>query len=397
MDYQKFINARAAALKASGIRRFFDAVTEVPDAISLGVGEPDFRTPYFISDRAIKSVKDGRTQYTSNNGKPELRALVAEYLQSRFRVNYAPSEVLITVGASEAIDLALRATVSDGDEVLIPEPCFVSYAPCVTIAGGVPVPLPCNEAEHFIVSPEALARACTPKTKAILLCYPNNPTGAVMNEQEIRAIAPLIAKHDLLLISDEIYAELSYGAPHFSPACIPALRERCVYVGGFSKAFAMTGWRLGFLCAPAPLYDAMFKIHQYTIMCAPTFSQYAGIAALSQSFADGYEEVLSMRDAYDQRRRFMFKALTDAGLDCFEPLGAFYIFPSVKRLGVDGDAFALGLLEKEKVVVVPGSAFGDSGKYNVRISYAYSMQKLITATGRIATYIHEHYDGGTKG
>jgi aminotransferase len=394
MDYTKFINPRAAALRPSGIRKFFDAVNEVPDAISLGVGEPDFRTPYFIGDRAIKSVKDGRTQYTANNGKSELRELVSQYLQARMGVSYSPSEVLITVGASEAIDLALRATVSDGDEVLIPEPCFVSYAPCVALAGGVPVPLPCKESEGFIVTPEAIGAACTAKTKSILLSYPNNPTGAVMNEIEIRAVADAIVGHDLLLISDEIYAELSFGGAHFSPARIPALRERCIYVGGFSKAFAMTGWRLGFLCAPAPLYSPMFKIHQYAIMCAPTFSQYAGIAALSQSLTDGFEAVSAMCGSYDKRRRFMYKALTDAGLDCFEPMGAFYIFPSVKRLGVDGETFAMGLLEQEKVVVVPGSAFGESGKYNVRISYAYSMQKLITATGRIADYIHNHFKEG---
>jgi len=391
MDYQKFINPRAAALRPSGIRRFFDAVNEVPDAISLGVGEPDFRTPYFISDRAIKSIKDGRTQYTANNGKNELRELVSQYLLTRFGVCYAPSEVMLTVGASEAIDLALRATVSDGDEVLVPEPCFVSYAPCVSIAGGVPVALPCSEAEGFIVTPEAIERVCTPKTKAILLSYPNNPTGAIMNETEIRAISDTLIQHDLLLITDEIYAELSYGAPHFSPASIPELRERCIYVNGFSKAFAMTGWRLGFVCAPPPLYEAMFKIHQYTIMCAPTFSQYAGIAALSQSFADGFEAVAAMRDSYDKRRRYIYKALTDAGLACFEPLGAFYIFPSVNQMGIDGDTFAMRLLEQEKVVVVPGSAFGESGKDHVRISYAYSMQKLITATARIATFVREHF------
>lgn len=391
MDYKKYINSRAAAIQPSGIRRFFDLVSEVPDAISLGVGEPDFKTPYFIGERAIRSIKDGHTQYTSNNGKRELRELISEYLSVGFGVNYSPDEVLVTVGASEGIDLAMRAIVEPGDEVLIPEPCFVSYAPCVRFAGGTAIAIECREEDGFAVTPEAIARAATSKTKAILLSYPNNPTGAIMTAGQIKSIAPEIVSRDLLLISDEIYAELTFGGKHFSPASLPELRERCIYLNGFSKAFAMTGWRLGYVCAPPPIYEVMFKIHQYGVMCAPTLSQYAGIAALKQSFEDGFEAVKEMRDAYDKRRRFMVRALSKAGLRCFEPKGAFYIFPCVGHLGVDGEAFSLGLLEKEKVVVVPGNAFGNSGKNYVRISYAYSMQKLITATDRIRKFIDDNY------
>ncbi|MDD3946681.1 MAG: aminotransferase class I/II-fold pyridoxal phosphate-dependent enzyme [Clostridia bacterium] len=391
MDYTKFLNARVANIKPSGIRKFFELVSEIPNAVSLGVGEPDFRTPYFIGERAIKSIKDGRTQYTSNNGKRELRELISEYLTVRFGIDYAPDEVLVTVGASEGIDLAMRAILETNDEVLIPEPSFVSYAPCVLLAGGVPVPIECREKDGFAVTPEAIERAATAKTKAILLSYPNNPTGAVMTKEQIEAIAPIIIKHDLLLLSDEIYAELTYGALHFSPASIPELRERCVYLNGFSKAFAMTGWRLGYLCAPKPIYEVMYKIHQYSVMCAPTMSQYAGIAALKQSLEDGFATICEMRDSYDKRRRYMVKALREIGLTCFEPKGAFYLFPYVGHLGVDGEAFAMGLLEKEKIVVVPGSAFGESGRDYVRISYAYSMQKLVTATEKIHKYLIENF------
>lgn len=391
MDYNLFLNRRVASIQPSGIRRFFELASEVPDAISLGVGEPDFRTPYFVGERAIRSIKDGRTQYTSNNGKIELRELISRYLNIRFDVNYNPSEIIVTVGASQGIDLAFRAIIEAGDEVLIPQPSFVSYAPCVLLAGGIPVPIPCCEQDGFIVTPEAIQLAATPKTKAILLSYPNNPTGGIMTQQQISQIVPQIVSRNLLLISDEIYAELTYGDKHFSPASIPELRQRCIYINGFSKAFAMTGWRLGYVCAPQPICDVMYKIHQYSIMCAPTPSQYAGIAALAQSLEDDFASVSEMRDAYDQRRRFMVNSLREAGLTCFEPKGAFYLFPGVGHLGVSGEKFALDLLDKEKVVVVPGIAFGESGENFVRISYAYSMPKLITATQRISKYIKEHF------
>lgn len=391
MDYNIFLNRRAASIQPSGIRRFFELASEVPDAISLGVGEPDFRTPYFVGDRAIRSIKDGRTQYTSNNGKSELRELVSRYLNIRFDVNYSPSEIIVTVGASQGIDLAFRAIIEAGDEVLIPQPSFVSYAPCVQLAGGIPIAIPCGEQDGFIVTPQAIERAATPRTKAILLSYPNNPTGGIMTQQQIRQLVPQIISRNLLLISDEIYAELTYGGKHFSPTSIPELRQRCIYINGFSKAFAMTGWRLGYVCAPQPICDVMYKIHQYSVMCAPTPSQYAGIAAIAQSLEDGFASVSEMRDAYDKRRRFMVNSLREAGLTCFEPKGAFYVFPGVGHLGISGERFALDLLEKEKVVVVPGSAFGESGENFVRISYAYSMPKLITATQRISKYIKEHF------
>lgn len=383
------VNPVVRDLKPSGIRRFFDVAAKMPDVISLGVGEPDFVTPWGIRDAAIKSLQKGYTQYTGNRGLSELNAEIAAYLSSRFGLTYDPTqETLVTVGASEAIDAALRTLVRAGDEVLIPDPSFVSYAPCVTLAGGVPVPVACREADAFKLTPQALAEAVGPKTRVIILPFPNNPTGAVMNREELEAVAKIIVKHDLSVISDEIYAELTYDGTHVSAAGIEGMRDRTVLVSGFSKAFAMTGWRLGFAAGPKPILDAMLKIHQYTIMCAPSASQYAGLAALKTGREDGYASVAEMREKYDLRRRFMVAEFNDMGLHCFEPHGAFYVFPSVKSTGLDGETFAQRLLREQHVAVVPGEAFGASGRDYVRCSYATSMRDLETAVARIRKFVN---------
>ncbi|MBQ9729297.1 MAG: aminotransferase class I/II-fold pyridoxal phosphate-dependent enzyme [Clostridia bacterium] len=381
-----FVNKKAKLLQPSGIRKFFDIVRETEGAISLGVGEPDFVTPWKVRQAAITSLQRGYTQYTGNRGLPRLLGLVSRYLNERFSLSYDPAHILITVGGSEAIDLALRACVERGDEILIPDPAYVSYAPCVRLSDGVPVHVECREEDAFIVTPELLEKAITPKTKGIILTYPNNPTGAIMTEEQLKAIAEVIIKHDLLVISDEIYAELTYGRKHCSIASLPGMKERTIYVGGFSKAFAMTGWRLGFACAPAEIDDAMFKIHQYAMLCAPVMSQHAAIAALEDGFTDGFSTVEEMRDSYDKRRRFVLHSLSEVGLTCFEPQGAFYAFPSVRSTGMDGEAFADALLKEQKVAVVPGSAFGEFGKNNVRMSYATSMNALSEAFERIAEF-----------
>ena len=388
MNYDSYLSERAKGLKPSGIRKFFDVVSEMKDAISLGVGEPDFPTPWNVRDAAMSSIRKGLTQYTSNSGIPELRKLISRYVETRFSVSYDPhDEILVTVGGSEAIDIALRALLNPGDEVLIAEPCFVSYAPCVTLAGGTPVPVSCTFEDGFRLLPTAIERAVTQKTKAVLFNYPSNPTGAMMSAADLQAIAAVIQKHDLIAISDEIYAELSYTEKHVSIASLPGMRERTVYVNGFSKAFSMTGWRLGYLCAPRELVSVMLKIHQFAIMCAPTASQYAAIAALSEGFEDDFETVSTMRKEYDRRRRFVYQSLLGMGLECFEPLGAFYIFPKVRGTGLDGDEFSERLLRAQKVAVVPGSAFGTFGSDHVRISYAYSMKDLDRALGRIAAFL----------
>ena len=384
---REFVNKKAKLLQPSGIRKFFDIVRETEGAISLGVGEPDFVTPWKVRSAAITSLQRGYTQYTGNRGLPKLLDLVSKYLSVRFSLDYDPKHILITVGGSEAIDLALRACVEQGDEILIPDPAYVSYAPCVTLADGVPVHVECREEDAFIVTPELLEKAITPKTKGIILTYPNNPTGAIMTEEQLKKIAEVIIKHDLLVISDEIYAELTYGKKHCSIASLPGMKERTVYVGGFSKAFAMTGWRLGFACAPKEIDDAMFKIHQYSMLCAPVMSQHAAIAALEDGLNDGFSVVEEMRDSYDKRRRFVLHSLKEVGLDCFEPQGAFYAFPSVKNSGMDGEKFADGLLKEQKVAVVPGSAFGKFGANNVRISYATGMNSLAEAFARMAEYM----------
>ncbi len=384
---REFINQKSKLLKPSGIRKFFDIVRETEGAISLGVGEPDFVTPWKVRSSAITSLQRGYTQYTGNRGIPTLLELVSRYLSTRFSLDFDPNHILVTVGGSEAIDLALRACVERGDEVLIPDPAYVSYAPLVTMSDGTPVAVECREEDDFVLKAEYLERAITEKTKAIILTYPNNPTGAIMSKEELQEIANVIIKHDLLVISDEIYAELTYGKKHISIASLPGMKERTVYISGFSKAFAMTGWRLGYVCAPAEIDEAMFKIHQYAIMCAPITSQYAAIEALKDGLDTGFETVEEMRDSYDKRRKFVLHSLREIGLDCFEPKGAFYAFPSVKNTPFSGEAFAENLLREEKVAVVPGSAFGDFGENNVRISYATSMQALDKAFTKMDAFI----------
>jgi len=387
MNYDKFLGNRAINLKPSGIRKFFDVVNEVPNAISLGVGEPDFITPYNIREAAIRSVQKGYTQYTSNQGRDELRELISRYLEVRFNLKYDKKQIIVTIGGSEAVDLILRALINPGDEILVPEPCYVSYAPCVSLAGGVPVTVECFQKDEFKVKPENVINKITKKTKAIILSFPNNPTGAVMEKEHLEKIAEIVEKNDLLVISDEIYAELTYGLKHTSIANIAKMAERTILISGFSKAFAMTGWRIGYICAAQEIIKHVLKIHQYAIMCAPTVSQFAATCALKDGLADNFSTVEEMKDEYNKRRRFMVKSFNDLGLKCFEPKGAFYVFPDVSKTGLDGDQFAENLLKKEKVAVVPGSAFGECGKNNVRCSYAYSMKNLDMAIERISNFL----------
>ena len=385
-----FVNQKAKLIKPSGIRKFFDIVRETEGAISLGVGEPDFVTPWKVRSAAITSLQRGYTQYTGNRGLPNLLELISQYLEERFGLQYDPKHILVTVGGSEAIDLALRACVEHGDEVLIPDPAYVSYSPLVLMSDGVPVAVECREEDNFVLTPALLEKSITPKTKAIILTYPNNPTGAIMTEEELKGIAEVIIRHDLLVITDEIYAELTYGRKHASIVSLPGMKDRCVYVGGFSKAFAMTGWRMGFVCAPPAIDEAMFKIHQYAIMCAPTMSQYAAIEALKDGFSDNFSMVEEMRDSYDKRRKFVLYSLKEIGFHCFEPQGAFYAFPSVRSTGLDAETFAGNLLKEQKVAVVPGNAFGEFGQHNVRISYATSMNSLSEAFERMALYLNKN-------
>lgn len=387
---RSFINEKSKALKPSGIRKFFDIVRETEGAISLGVGEPDFVTPWRVRSAAITSLQRGYTQYTGNRGLPKLLDLISRYLEERFGLQYDPKHIVVTVGGSEAIDLALRACVERGEEVLVPDPAYVSYAPLITMSDGVPVAVECKEEDAFTVRAEAIEKAVSSKTKAIILTYPNNPTGAIMTRKQLEEIASVIVKHDLLVITDEIYAELTYGGKHASIASLPGMKERTVYVSGFSKAFAMTGWRLGYVAAPAEIDDAMFKIHQYAMLCAPITSQYAGIEALSDGFSDGFSAVEEMRDAYDKRRRFVLSSLSEIGLSCFEPRGAFYAFPSVKATGMNSEAFAETLLKEQKVAVVPGTAFGSFGTNNVRLSYATGMTQLKEAFERMDKFLKNH-------
>ncbi len=382
-----FVNKRTDNLKPSGIRKFFDIVSETPDAISLGVGEPDFITPWDIRSGAIKSIQKGYTQYTSNRGLKELREQICKYLKVRFNIEQSPDRTIITVGASEAIDLCLRAICEMGDEILVPEPCYVSYSPCVQMSDGIPVRVAVDSENGFILTPEAIERAITPKTKAIILAYPNNPTGAIMTEEQIRAIVPTIIKHDLLVISDEIYAELTYSGKHFSICSIPEMRERCVLISGFSKAFAMTGWRVGFVCSPEKIDKAMLKIHQYTIMCAPQMAQHAALTGLINGFTDDFAEIEEMKSQYDMRRRFLVDSFNKIGLKCFEPRGAFYVFPNIEITKMSGDGFANELLRSQKVAVVPGSAFGSVGENHIRCSYATSMAQLTEAVDRIDKFV----------
>lgn len=368
----------------SGIRKFFDIVSEMKDAISLGVGEPDFDTPWHIRDEGIYSLEKGRTFYTSNTGLKELKMEICRYLKRRFDVSYDYStEVLVTVGGSEAIDIALRAMLNPGDEVLIPQPSYVSYTPCTILAGGVPVVIELEEKDRFRLTKEKLLEKITPKTKVLILPFPNNPTGSIMEPKDLTEIAKVVKEYDLFVISDEIYAELTYSGDHCTIAAFPGMKERTVLINGFSKSYAMTGWRLGYACAPEIILQQMLKIHQFAILCAPTTSQYAAVEALR----NGDPDVENMREAYDQRRKYLVKTLRDMGFDCYEPQGAFYVFPNIKRFHMTSEKFALKLLEEEKVAVVPGTAFGDCGEGYLRLSYAYSLEDLKRALERIERFV----------
>lgn len=373
-------------IKPSGIRKYFDIVSEMndPDVISLGVGEPDFETPWHIRDEGIYSLEKGRTFYTANAGLLELREEICKYLDRRFNLKYEPkNEVLVTVGGSEAIDIALRAMVDPGDEVIIPQPSYVSYEPCAILAGAKPVIIELKHENQFRLTAQELEDAITDKTKVLILPFPNNPTGAVMERKDLEAIAKVIEKHDLYVLSDEIYSELCYTDKHVSIANIPGMWERTILINGFSKSYAMTGWRLGYACGPKKIIEQMYKIHQFCIMCAPTTSQYAAIDALKNGDAD----VQMMRESYNQRRRYLVNAFKEMGLECFEPFGAFYIFPCIKQFGMTSDEFASRLLHEEKLALVPGNAFGDSGEGFLRISYAYSLEKLKVAIGRLKNFV----------
>ncbi len=375
-------------IKPSGIRKFFNLVAEMndPDVISLGVGEPDFDTPWFIREEGIYSLERGRTFYTANAGLLELRQEICNYLQRRCDVTYeAKKETMVTIGGSEAIDLAMRAMLNPGDEVIIPQPSYVSYEPCTILANGVPVIIKLKEEDEFRLTKEELLDAVTPKTKILVLPFPNNPTGSVLRQSDLEDIAKVCIEKDIFVLSDEIYSELTYGESHRTIAAIPGMKERTILINGFSKAYAMTGWRLGYACGSAEIIAQMTKIHQFAIMCAPTTSQYAAIQALRY----GDDEVLKMRQSYDQRRRFLVHTFREMGLDCFEPFGAFYVFPCIKSLGMTSDEFASKLLADQKVAVVPGTAFGDSGEGFLRISYAYSLEELKEATGRIRTFVEK--------
>ena len=378
------LSQKVTTIKPSGIRKFFDIASEMEDVISLGVGEPDFDTPWHIRDEGIYSLEKGRTFYTSNSGLMPLREEISRYLKRRCDLNYDPKkEILVTVGGSEGIDLALRAMLDPGDEVLIPEPCYVSYLPCVQLAGGVPVTIELKEENEFRLTKEELEEKITDKTKILVLPFPNNPTGAIMRREDLEAIREVIIEHDLYVLSDEIYSELTYQEKHVSPASLPGMWERTLTINGFTKAYAMTGWRLGYICGPEVIVKQMTKIHQFAIMCAPTTSQYAAVEALK----NGDGDVAEMREAYNQRRRFLMHAFEKMGLPCFEPFGAFYVFPCIKKFGMTSEEFAMKFLEEEHVAVVPGTAFGDSGEGFLRISYAYSIEELKAALARLERFI----------
>ena len=377
---------KVVALKPSGIRKFFDIVNEMDDAISLGVGEPDFDTPWHIRDEGIYSLEKGRTFYTSNAGLKELKEEICHYIKRKQGVTYNPAdEVLVTVGGSEAIDIGLRAVLNPGEEVLIPQPSYVSYEPCVILAGGVPVIIELKGENEFRLTAQELENAITDKTKVLVLPFPNNPTGAIMERKDLEAIAEVIRKHDILVMSDEIYAELTYKEKHVSIVELEGMQERTILINGFSKAYAMTGWRLGYACGPKAIIEQMIKIHQFAIMCAPTTSQYAAVEALR----NGDTDVQEMRTAYNQRRRYLMNAFREMGLECFEPFGAFYVFPCIKEFGMTSEEFASRFLEEEKVALVPGTAFGDCGEGYLRISYAYSLDNLKIAIGKLAHFVEK--------
>lgn len=383
MNYTN-LSGIATALPPSGIRKFFDIVTEMKDAISLGVGEPDFDTPWHIREEGIYSLEKGKTFYTSNAGMVELRVELSKYLKRKFSMSYDPmTEMVVTVGGSEGIDIALRTLLNPGDEVLIPEPCFVSYKPCTLLAGGIPVPIALQAVNQFRLLAEEIEAHITPKTKAILMAFPSNPTGAIMEKEDLEKIAKVIKKHNLYVISDEIYGELTYGRKHVSIATLPGMRERTVVINGFSKSYAMTGWRIGYAVGPKEIINPMTIIHQYAIMCTPTTSQYAALEAAK----NGDSDIEEMKNAYNQRRRLMVDGFRKMGLDCFEPFGAFYVFPSIQKTGLSSEEFAKQLLYEQKVAVVPGTAFGDCGEGFIRCSYAYSIENLKIALERIEKFV----------
>lgn len=381
----EFLSEKVKALKPSGIRKFFDIVKEIPGAISLGVGEPDFETPYHIREAGIQALQAGKTFYTSNSGLMELRKAVSDFTKRRTGLTYDPaSEIMLTVGGSEAIDVALRTIINPGDEVIYIQPSYVSYLPCILLADGVPVPIELKAENRFRLTREELEAAITSKTKALILSFPNNPTGAIMEKEDLEAIVDVIKEHHILVISDEIYSELTYGKEHVSIASLPGMKEYSIVINGFSKGFAMTGWRLGYALGNKEILKQMIKIHQYAIMCAPTVSQYAAIEAMY----NGDQDVIYMRESYNQRRRFLYHELQRLGLPCFLPEGAFYMFPDIREFGMTSEDFALDLLKEEKVAVVPGSAFGDCGEGFIRISYAYSIEELKEALLRIERYLN---------
>lgn len=384
IDYSKVLSKKAVDLKPSGIRKFFDILDEMQGVISLTVGQPDFVTPWNIREAAIESLEKGKTYYTSNSGLIEFRKEIAAYLERRFSVSYDPSkEMIVTVGGSEAIDLAIRAIVEPGDEVLVVEPSYVCYTPITELTGGVPISIPTREEDKFKLIPELLKKHITPKTKMLILPYPNNPTGAIMTKEDLRKIADVVKDTNIVVLTDEIYGELTYGRKHFSFAAFEDMRDRTIYVGGFSKSYAMTGWRLGYVCAPREITKQMLKIHQYAIMCAPTASQYAGIIAAR----DGDEEIEYMKDCYNQRRRMLLSGLNEIGLTCFEPEGAFYVFPNISGYGLTSEQFCEKLLYDEKCAIVPGSAFGESGEGFARVSYAYSVEHISRAIDRLDRFL----------
>ena len=387
MNYDELLAPAAKAMRPSGIRKFFDLAADMPHCISLGVGEPDFKTPWSVRDAGIRSLELGRTKYTANSGLKELRGEICNYLQRRFDLHYKEENILVTVGGSEAIDLTIRAVVQPGDEVIIPEPCFVCYEPITQLTGGVPVHIATRAEDQFRLTADQLRAAITPRTKLLIFPYPNNPTGAVMSAAEMEEIAAVLRETNVLVLSDEIYSELTYGLDrHVSIASLPGMAERTIVVNGFSKTYAMTGWRLGYAAGPAPLIKVMTKIHQSCIMSAPTTSQYAAITALRQCD----DQIEMMRDEYNRRRRYVVKALNDMGLTCFEPRGAFYVFPSIQISGLTSSEFCEQLLREKEVAIIPGSAFGASGEGYARISYAYSVDHLQTAMKRIREFLTEH-------
>ena len=380
------LSKKITGIEPSGIRKFFDLVSEMPDAISLGVGEPDFDTPWRIREEGIYTLEQGKTFYTSNAGLKDLKIEISKYLERKIHVEYDPDhEIMVTVGGSEGIDVALRAMLDLGDEVLIPQPSYVSYVPCTILADGNPVVIPLQEKNEFKLTAEELEAAITPKTKMLVMPFPNNPTGSIMTKEDLEPIAEVVKRHDLYVLSDEIYSELTYKTEHVSIASLPGMQERTLVINGFSKGFAMTGWRLGYICGPSVIIEQMLKIHQFAIMCAPTTSQYAAVEALR----NGDEDVAKMREEYNGRRRYLMHRFQEMGLSCFEPFGAFYVFPCIKEFGMTSEEFATKLLNSQKVAVVPGTAFGDCGEGYLRISYAYSLEDLKKALDRMEIFIQE--------